>query len=246
MNGPSDGQWIACNWLEWQDVCAYADWAGLRPMTEFEYEKGCRGGGVAATAGDFAWGSTAIYNSTAYTLSNAGAANEGIATNYSTTLGNINDSQTWNAGPMRCGIFAANAGNTGRVTSGASYYGVMELAGNLWKRTVTVGNATGRAFDGTHGDGYLVSTGGSYDGNANGNNVGAVNSATNSNWSSTALWPGYTSGQGVSGATGSGFRGGAWYNLWTTARVSDRDLAAYTYAYRYYYGGGRVARTSPQ
>src|SRR3989339_211100 len=27
--------------LTWMDGCAYADWAGLRPMTELEYEKAC-------------------------------------------------------------------------------------------------------------------------------------------------------------------------------------------------------------
>ena len=239
MNGPSDGQWIACNWLEWQDVCAYADWAGLRPMTEMEYEKACRGGGVAAVAGDYAWGSTAAYNSTAYTLSNAGAINESIATNYSNTLGNINDSQTWNLGPMRCGIFSlpTNSGSAGKIASGASYYGVMDLSGNLWKRCVTVGNGTsgtvigGRAFQGTHGDGYLINTNGSYDGNA-----------------TNADWPGYdtsVSTRGITAATGSGFRGGSWFGPWTYARVSDRSNAANTDAYRGRHYGGRGARTSP-
>ncbi len=79
MNGLNDGQWIACDYLSWMDLCAYADWAGLRPMTELELEKACRGGGVSATAGDYPWGSTAAYTSTAYTLSNAGAINESIA-----------------------------------------------------------------------------------------------------------------------------------------------------------------------
>jgi len=32
-----------CRWLSWADGAAYAAWAGLRPMTELEYEKAIRG-----------------------------------------------------------------------------------------------------------------------------------------------------------------------------------------------------------
>jgi len=32
-----------CRWLSWADGAAYAAWAGLRPMTEMEYEKAIRG-----------------------------------------------------------------------------------------------------------------------------------------------------------------------------------------------------------
>jgi len=38
-SGP-DGR---CRWLSWADGAAYAAWAGLRPMTELEYEKAIRG-----------------------------------------------------------------------------------------------------------------------------------------------------------------------------------------------------------
>jgi formylglycine-generating enzyme required for sulfatase activity len=62
-------------------------------------------------------------------------------------------------GPVRVGIFAANGLNSGRVSAGASYWGIMELSGNVWERTVTIGKATGRAFTGTHGDGLLTNSG---------------------------------------------------------------------------------------
>jgi formylglycine-generating enzyme required for sulfatase activity len=39
----NDGEWIAMSQLNWMDGCAYVDWAGLRPMTELEFEKACRG-----------------------------------------------------------------------------------------------------------------------------------------------------------------------------------------------------------
>jgi len=32
-----------CPWLSWADGAVFAAWAGLRPMTELEYEKACRG-----------------------------------------------------------------------------------------------------------------------------------------------------------------------------------------------------------
>ena len=44
---------------------AVAAWSGLRPMTELEYEKACRGF-AAPVAGEFAWGSTTIPAQNAY------------------------------------------------------------------------------------------------------------------------------------------------------------------------------------
>jgi len=211
----------ACNCLSWMDGCAYMDWSGLRPMTELEFEKACRGA-IAPVANEYAWGNTNIAGS-AYTLSNNGQYNEAIATNYaseptgntsySTTNGDIN-------GPLRCGIFATNSST--RAEAGASYYGVMEMSGNLWERTVTIENVTGRGFTGTHGDGAL-----SDDGNA-----------TNSDW------PGYVDGE-VTGATGSGFRGGDWYHAASYLRVSARNLAVETSASRVIHTGFRGVRTAP-
>jgi len=214
----NDGQGIACNFLSWDDGTAWADWAGLRPFTELEYEKACRGTSTPV-ANEYAWG-TAEIASDKYTLSNAGAANEGIATDYNTseTVGNACYSSTdgSNVGPLRGGIFAANTNNTGRVTSGASYYGIMELTGNLLERPVTVSNPEGRAFTGLHGNGSLI---------------GASHDVTN--------WP-----EG-SNQIGAGFRGGdlGWGDL--RAQVSDRHNAVY-YNYERRFGYGfRVSRGMP-
>jgi hypothetical protein len=93
----------------------------------------------------------------------------------------------------------------------------MELSGNLWERPVTVGNSTGRAFDGRyHGDGVLDSSG-----NPN-----------------VTTWPG-------TGATGAGFRGGGWGNTANYARLSDRNGAASSSSARGTDIGGRGVRSAP-
>ena len=212
-----DGKDIACNYLSWGDLSAYLDWSGLRPMTELEFEKACRGT-LAPVPNEYPWGTTGIAAS-AYTLANAGATNEGIATNYSTTVGNAISITTDGAinGPLRVGIFAANGSNSGRVSAGASYYGIMELGGNLWERPVTIGNVNGLAFTGTHGNGAL-SAGGDPDG---------------------ATWPAPTT------ADGAGFRGGAWPGFASIIRVSDRDDADVAVSVRFDIVGGRGARLAP-
>lgn len=226
FNDGDDGQTIACNFLSWMDGAAYADWAGLRPMTELEFEKACRGDQIPV-AEEFAWG-TANIASSAYTLANSGAANEDIASKYSTTAGVGNAAYLTTDGsidgPLRVGIFAGNAANTSdqRVRSGAGFYGNMELSGNLWERSVTIGNSAGRLFTGTLGDGLLSTSG----------------NATNGDW------PGINAGE-VTGAAGSGFRGGGWIINTPDARVSDRINAANTDTSRSFNIGFRCVRREP-
>jgi formylglycine-generating enzyme required for sulfatase activity len=158
-NEMNDGEWIACNWLSWADGAAYLDWCGLRPLTELEYEKLCRGPNLAI-AGEYAWGTTAV-NSNQYALTGVGTANEQISANYSVSTGNSGHNSTIGPidGPLRVGIFAANSLNNSRVTSGSGYYGSMELSGNLWERAVTIGTIVGRGYTNLHGDGLLSSDG---------------------------------------------------------------------------------------
>jgi formylglycine-generating enzyme required for sulfatase activity len=217
-DGAVDGRDIACNFLSWGDLTAYLYWSGLRPMTELEFEKACRGT-IAPVANEYPWGTTGIATSL-YTLDAAGATNEGIATNFSTTVGNASYRTPDGGaidGPVRVGIFAANGSNSGRVTAGASYYGIMELGGNLLERAVTIGNVEGRAFTGLHGNGALAT-----DGNPDG-----------------TAWPAPAS------AIGAGFRGGSCEVDATCMRLSDRETAAYTLSVRDYFIGGRGCRLVP-
>ncbi|MCX6162107.1 MAG: SUMF1/EgtB/PvdO family nonheme iron enzyme [Ignavibacteriae bacterium] len=209
---------IACNFVSWPDLAAYLDWSGLRPMTELEFEKSCRGT-QTAVPNEYAWGTTGIAGSI-YTMSNSGENNENIESNYSTTVGNAAYSSTIPTtgsinGPVRVGIFAGNVLNTGRVSSGATYYGIMEMSGNLYERPVTVGRPAGRGFTGSHGNGLLSATG---DADA-------------------LLWPG-------TDALGTGLRGGRWNGVTTILHVSDRLLAAYTDNVRANNYGGRGVRTA--
>ena len=48
---------VACNYLSWGDLAAYLDWSGLRPMSELEFEKSCRGT-LSPVPDEYAWGST--------------------------------------------------------------------------------------------------------------------------------------------------------------------------------------------
>jgi formylglycine-generating enzyme required for sulfatase activity len=194
----TDYPYVACNNMSWDDVAAYLDWSGMRPMSELEFEKACRGTGTPVP-NEYGWGSASIAGNPAYLLSNGGANNEIIGSNFSITTGNASYNTTDGEinGPLRVGIFAGTAGSTGRVTAGATYYGIMEMSGNVWERLVTVGNATGRAFTGAHGDGALTGAG-----NAN-----------------VLAWPG-TDGEGA------GIRGGFWNGDTGKLQVSNRWNAA--------------------
>jgi hypothetical protein len=49
--------------------------------------------------------------------------------------------------------------STTRAQAGATYYGIMEMTGNVWERAISISNVEGRSFSGTHGDGTLATTG---------------------------------------------------------------------------------------
>ncbi|MEM7104333.1 MAG: SUMF1/EgtB/PvdO family nonheme iron enzyme [Bacteroidota bacterium] len=150
----------AMDYMNWADCAAYADWAGLRPMSEMEYEKACRGP-QEAVAEEYAWGNDSWYLEGIYELSNEGKTNEMISNGIGKNVGNANSVsiyQGWGR-PLRCGIFAASAENKTREETGATYWGIMEMTGNCYERIISVGNSQSRDFSGLHGDGVLTSSG---------------------------------------------------------------------------------------
>jgi formylglycine-generating enzyme required for sulfatase activity len=213
----------ACNFLSWMDVAAFSDWAALRPMSELEFEKAARGP-IVPVLSEYAWGSTSKTNCATLPV---GA--ESSTTTCSTASANIGFGNTTytngdgGTGPLRAGIFATGSTTT-RVTSGAGYYGNLELSGNVAELTANLGTAAGRGFSGTHGDGTVDSDG----------------DATNNDW------PGFVAGSGVTTGAGSGERGGSWADtLSNRATISDRFNAADGLSTRVNDRGGRSARTAP-
>ncbi|MCX7591785.1 MAG: SUMF1/EgtB/PvdO family nonheme iron enzyme, partial [Kiritimatiellae bacterium] len=135
----------ACNFLEWSDVASCLDWSGLRPMTELEFEKVCRGP-LAPVPWEYVWGDTL-----ATPLSGVqGTDGSGTETPVPEAA-NCHGGDSYRLKPVRAGIFARPTSD--RHSSGAGYYGVMELGGNVWECVIAVGRPAGRAYSGTHGSG---------------------------------------------------------------------------------------------
>ncbi len=152
----------AHQYTSWADQSAFLAWSALRPISETEYEKACRGQETYVT-NEFAWGATTIV--AIVSLNIVGAENGTETVSNDVTMGAAvygNQGFTGNAdaptgwqgmGPLRVGIFATNGAT--RVSAGAGFWGIMELSGSLDQGTVDLGHASGRKFSGLHGTGAL-------------------------------------------------------------------------------------------
>ncbi len=144
-NSLNDGANIALNHLSVLDILAYFDWSGLRPMTELEYEKFCRGTGMPAIPNEYAWG-TDTWNS-AGTIINDGLNNE--------TTSNVGSSKSlYLDAPLRAG-YAATSTST-RTLSGATFWGIMDMH-NLGEFMYGI-ESHNFSFD-SYGDGMLTAQG---------------------------------------------------------------------------------------
>ena len=194
----------AAGYTSMQDMMAYFDWAGLRPLTELEFEKAARGP-LYPTGNEFAWGNPNVAD-TRYDIENFGKPNERVAASTLTNLGrsgnatylDTNPSSRAEKGPLRCGVYAGSVAQVNvsdRVSSGAGYYGNMELSGNQWEGVITIVDAAGRAFTNTHGDGEIGADG----------------------YADVPTWPTAVDGVGI--------RGGRSDNHRNFMRISDRSYS---------------------
>jgi formylglycine-generating enzyme required for sulfatase activity len=207
FNSPNDGLTIAMNYLSLADFYAYLDWAGLRPMTNFEFEKMARGP-LARIGKEYIWGTQNITQAQSTELNHPGTASE-----VSNTSGNglaAYGSAGIN-GPLRVGFSATDS--TTRETSGSSYYGVMNLGGNVWEIV-----AGGSNFN---NNGYKLT----YSNLGN----GRLNSAGNHNVANWLTYGSYSYSQIGCGCCSNyikwhiELRGGSYSSAASTLRTSDRS-----------------------
>jgi formylglycine-generating enzyme required for sulfatase activity len=158
----------ACNFLSIEDVLAYLDWSALRPMTEMEYEKASKGG--AFQEGGYAWGTNTFVEALRVQTPENGTERVTLNTDANlhclgTAAAILNEAGvSQGSGPIGVGIFARD-GNENRVSAGASFYGVMEMSGNVSEMVVAAGEyiststINSPSYQGIWGDGMLAGFG---------------------------------------------------------------------------------------
>ena len=144
-----DGVHRAMNYLNWADLAAYLDWAGLRPMSELEFEKICRGP-QRPVPGELAFGTAQVVDANEVIFN--GSPRESVREVLPEGHGLASHGYTGPEGPLRTGFAASDTSR--RLEAGAAFYGPMEMSGNVWELVVNL-NAEGLRFDGRHGDGQL-------------------------------------------------------------------------------------------
>jgi len=194
------------NYLSWEDVASFADWAGLRPYTELEFEKAARGWSYPSSADEFPWRTNQIvsqpYGIIALPSGVSGSMFH-VESGYSSgdSVGNAIYASSLNSPlALNVGYFANDTSS--RAQSSASLTGVLDLAGNVSETVASIENATISSWVTEHGDGVL-----SLSGRAN------------------QSWPGYDSNTGQVTNTGLsyGTRGGGAEDSKEALWISNRE-----------------------
>lgn len=120
------------SWNEQYRTASIADWIGLRPMTAMEFEKAARGP-VSPVVGEYAWGNVSAVAMLGISDEENGTELPLPANSNIYEMSNISGGDG-GSGPLRSGIFARESSD--RIGSGASYYGVMELSGNMHEMAI--------------------------------------------------------------------------------------------------------------
>jgi formylglycine-generating enzyme required for sulfatase activity len=195
-------------------------------MTELEYEKACRGLSAAVT-GEYAWGNTTISAGTTFTGAENGT--EAFTSGRAVYGGGAFTNGDGGTGPARAGIFAT-ASST-RQTAGATYYGVMDMTGNIRECVVALmGDAVANPTTGTNNT--FTRTWGD----------GSIDAATGNH--NVAGWPAAGVAVAATNVTNPvGHKGGAWNNGIAQLTVSERYYIFFAPVIsRQSYNGGRGVR----
>ena len=164
---------------------AYSDWAALRPMSEMEYEKAARGPlppmykvyrqnnntnwNADTTSNwsgfDWAWGNDSTIARTQNMMNSQFTfsgpengteffSNYNIYKRYNNPMMYGTSGGDGGSGPYRVGIFATDTSS--RISSGATYYGIMDFNKNVPQYVVSAGSSRARSFSyRKNGDGML-------------------------------------------------------------------------------------------
>ncbi|MDP4267151.1 MAG: SUMF1/EgtB/PvdO family nonheme iron enzyme [Bacteroidota bacterium] len=151
----TDRPYRAQNFLSWADISAYLDWACLCPISEFQYEKACRGSKQGYFPGEYSWGNS--FKTAGNNFSGTEDGKETLLTGNCISGNTTFTGGDAGTGPARAGIFATSTVST-REQSGASYYGVMELTGNVFEWCV-IATGTSTYSKQLWGDGTLAAGG---------------------------------------------------------------------------------------
>jgi Sulfatase-modifying factor enzyme 1 len=143
----------AVNNVGFRSALAYADWSGLRLMTELEYEKACRGS-LPPVLGESAGGSpfSALHTVALVEVINSGTPTEAVSSPFP-----ANHLPLLSSMALRCGSMAI-PGST-RLYCDGSYFGIQDLTGNLAEYTIGLTNLERTTYDNIHGNGSILTDG---------------------------------------------------------------------------------------